>query len=108
MPAAENETVENTEAEDQALFDLFNRAFKEMNENIKKATGDTYFLKAENRGDGIVEVTATADWLSSPRKKRERDMSEIFRIWDAAMVDRMHITVFIVNEKGERLMSMFR
>ena len=100
--------ADHPEDEDRALFDLFNLAFKEMNENIKKETGDTYFLKAENRGDGVVDVTATAEWLNSPRKKRERDMSEIFRIWNAAMVDRTHITVFIVNEKGERLMSMFR
>lgn len=99
---------EYEDAEQTALFNLFNRAFIEMNENIKSETGNTYFLKAKNLGDGVVEITATDAWLNSPREGKEKDLSEIFTIWDAAMVDLSHITVFIVNEGGERLMTMFR
>lgn len=100
--------LENPAAEKAALFNLFDRAFREMKENIQRQTGNTYFLKAEDLGGGTVEVTATAAWLNSPREKREEDLSELFRIWDAVMVDKSHITVFIVDENGERLMSMFR
>ena len=95
-------------AEEKTLFDLFNRALREMNENNKKETGNTYFQKAKNLGNGVVEVTATEEWLNASRESREKAMSEVFRIWDAAMVDRSSITVFIVNQNGERQMSMFR
>ncbi len=92
----------------ETIFELFQLALAELNENIKRETGNTHFINAKDLSNGIIEVTATELWLSSPTKEREDDMTEIFKIWNAAMGDEAHITVFIVDKDGQRRMSMFR
>lgn len=90
------------------LFELFKLAFDELNENIKSETGQIFFTKVENPDNRTIQLTATESWLNAPRKERQEKLSEIFKIWDAAIGDGLPITVDIIDKNGDRLMLMFR
>ncbi len=89
-------------------FQKFKAAFDELNARIKRKTGLTFFTKAENLGDGIVQVTATDIWLRAPRTDRESNLRTIFQLWDAAEASGLPIAVYVVDKHGNQRMSMKR
>lgn len=106
--AAKTTIVLKIDGSTNPLFELFKLAFNELNENIKRETGQTYFTKSENPDNRTIQLTATESWLNAPREARQENLSEIFEIWGAAVGDGLPITVDIIDNNGDRLMSMFR
>ena len=98
----------NQDAGSDPLFALFKMAFEQMSTRIKNQTGKTYFAKVENPGNRVIQVTVAADWSSLTRTEREEQLTEIFRIWDAAVGDGVPITVDIIDQDGIRLLSKFK
>lgn len=97
-----------TRAPEDPKFEKFQVAFDELNARIERRTGLRFFTKAENLGDGIVQVTATDTWLSAPRADRESNLRTIFRLWDAAEGSGLPIAVYVVDRHGNQQMSMKR
>lgn len=89
-------------------FQKFKAAFDELNARIERKTGLTFFTKAENLGDGIVQVTVTEMWFSAPRADRESNLRTIFQLWDAAEESGLPIAVYVVDNHGNQRMSMKR
>lgn len=98
----------STKAPADPKFKKFKDAFNELNARIKRKTGITFFTKAENLGDGIVQVTATDTWLSAPQSDRESNLRTIFQLWDAAEGSGLPIAVYVVDKYGNQRMSMKR
>lgn len=90
-----------TKTSNNPAFNKFKRSFDELNTNIKKQTGITLFTKAENLGDGIVQITATDTWLRAPHADKENSLQTIFKIWDAIEGTGLPIAVYITDENGK-------
>ena len=105
---AHEDARQDNAAKVESSFDLFRRDFAELNKRIKTRRGKTYFSNPQYKGKGVIEVTATEEWLGFSAKERNVDLSDIFEIWSTAMGDKGSITVFIVDRRGERRMYMFR
>ncbi len=97
-----------TKAPADPKFKKFKDAFNELNTSVKRKTSITFFTKAENLGDGIVQVTATDIWLSAPQSDRESNLHTIFQLWDAAEDSGLPIAVYVVDKYGNQRMSMKR
>ena len=89
-------------------FDKFNAAFSELNSSIKRESGILLFTKAENLGDGIVQVTATDTWLSAPESERQSSLQTIFNLWDEVEDSESPIAIYIVDKDGIQQMSKQR
>jgi len=98
----------STKATANSKFEKFKAAFNELNTRIKRKTGITFFTKAEDLGDGIVQVTATDTWLSAPQSDRKSNLRTIFQLWDAAEGSGLPIAVYVVDKTGNQRMSMKR
>ncbi len=99
---------EGTTAPADKKFQKFKAAFAELNARIKRKSGFTFFTKAENLGDGIIQVSATDKWLGAPRTNRESNLRTIFQLWDAAEGSGLPIAVYVVDKHGNQHMSMKR
>jgi hypothetical protein len=98
----------STKAPTDPKFMKFKEAFDELNGQIKKKTGIIFFTKAENLGDGIVQVTATDIWLSAPESDRKSNLNTIFQLWNEAEGSGLPIAVNVVDNYGNQRMSMKR
>jgi len=106
-PDSQAATV-TTGQEADPLYGLFLQAYASMNKRLLRDTGKTFFAKVENVGNRVIQLTITDDWLALTRPQREQRLDEIFTIWDAAVGDDIPITVDIVDQEGNRLMSKFK
>ena len=91
-----------------SIYELFKVAFNEFSEQIANKTGYICFTNSKDLGLGTIQVVGTEAWLALPRKEREQTLVQIFDLWDAAVGDGLPITVFIVDNKGDKQMSMMR
>lgn len=96
------------EAKVESLFDLFELALAELNARIKTQIGFTAFSKAEDLERGQIKLTATREWVALSRLEREAHLSEAFKIWAAAVGEGVSITLHVVDQQGERFMTMLR
>ena len=97
-----------TKAIETPEYIKFKAAFNQLNKNIKQNNGKTFFTKSEYLGDGIVQVTATDYWLSSPYTDRENKLRIIFNNWDTVEGTGLPIAVHVVDSRGEMKMWMNR
>jgi uncharacterized protein YgiM (DUF1202 family) len=97
-----------TTAPTDPKFQKFKAAFDDLNATIERKTGFAFFTKAENMGDGIVQVTATDTWLSAPLEDRKSNLRTIFQMWDEAEGSGLPIAVYVVDKYGNQRMSMKR
>ena len=98
----------STKAPANAKFEKFKLAFDELNARIKQQTGIIFFTQADDMGDGIVQVTATDNWLSGPLADRKSNLNTIFQLWDTAEGSGLPIAVYVVDQNGNQRMSQKR
>lgn len=98
----------STKAPANPVFDKFQSAFNKLNAQLEKQTGITLFTKAENLGDGIIQITATNTWLSSKQSDKERNLLAIFQLWNEIEASGLPIAVYIVDKSDVRQMTMKR
>ena len=91
-----------------AKFQRFQAAFDALNASVEQRSGVRLFTKAENLGDGMVQVTATDRWLNAPRADQKSSLKTVFQMWDAADGSGLPIAVYVVDERGNQRMSMKR
>lgn len=89
-------------------YDKFIIVFNKLNERVKKEVGYEFFTSAEDLGDGFIQITATDTWLDGSLSDRESNLRTIFQLWDAADESRLPIAVYVIDETGNRRMSMTR
>ena len=89
-------------------FDAFVRDLNRLNAKVKNALGYNFFTKVENMGDGIVQLTGTNPWLSSPRPDHERTLTTVFNLWSTHEGTGRPIFVHIVDRRGTIVMSRSR
>lgn len=92
----------------RSAFEKFKQAFDTLNARIELETGAVPFTRADYVGNGAVRITAAEGWLNLSRIQRERNLSEIFQLWDEVVDVGLPVSVDIVNTDDERLMVMFR
>ena len=101
-------TTPDREERLKKAFDRFRPAFDTLNARIELETGAVPFINADYTGNGAIKVTAAESWLNLSRIQRERNLSEIFKLWDDVVEVGLPVSVDIVNANDERLMVMFR
>jgi len=84
-------------------FQEFETAFQRLNDRVRANTGVTFFTKAEDLGDGILQVTATDLWISGPQSAKESNVATINALWKAANDD-LPVMVQVVDRRGETVM----
>ncbi len=89
-------------------FNKFREVVEAVNARARSRAGFDFFTKIENLGDGIVELTATEEWLSAPRANRESNLRALFNLWDAADGSGQAIAVYIAEKNGTRVMQRSR
>jgi len=89
-------------------FQKFMSAFDGLNTNIKNKMGLVYFTKAEELGDGIIQITATDEWVNMPKTEKENTLRIIFKIWDKTEGSGLPIAVYIVDKNNNHHMSLYR
>ncbi len=89
-------------------FDQFKAAVEILNANAKQRSGFDFFTNVESLGDGIVELTATNEWLAVPKSGRDGNLNTLFNLWDAAEGTGLPISVRIVDNKGTLRMRQSR
>ena len=92
----------------EPAFASFRQDFIVLNKQFKTRAGKAYFSNLEHKGSGVIEITATEEWLGYPIKKRNDDLVVIFDLWGAAMGKNTSISVDVLDRQGERRMYMFR
>ena len=88
-------------------FDKFLQALWGIN-YLAKTMGFDLFIGAENLGDGIINVTTTDVWLSTPNDIRHDNLNTLFNLWDAAEGTGLPILVRIVDGRGRVVMEKGR
>lgn len=89
-------------------FQKFKTDFDELNARINKKMGITFFTKAEELGNGIIQVTATDAWVNTPKPDKANTIRVLFELWDTAEGSGSPIAVYIVDKQGNQHMSMSR
>ena len=89
-------------------FQKFMAAFDKLNTNIKSKMDLVYFTKAEELGDGIIQITATDEWVNMPKTEKENTLRIIFKLWDKAEGSGLPIAVYIVDKNDNQHLSMYR
>lgn len=90
-----------------AQFKVFRAAFDQLNHRVEVQSGVRFFTGAEDRGDGILYVTATSAWLAGPRQARESNARTILELWRAANND-LPVMVYIQDSGGRIVMGPYR
>ena len=98
----------STSAPHDPVFDKFQATLNEVNSNIKRQHGIMLFTKSENLGDGIVQLTATDEWLRTSQSNKDNSLQIVFKICDEIEGSGLPIAVYIVDENGNRQMTMKR
>lgn len=89
-------------------FQNFMAAFDELNSNIKRKMDLVYFTKAEELGDGIIQITATDAWVNLPKPDKENTLHIIFKLWEENEGSGLPIAVYIVDKNDNQHLSMYR
>ena len=89
-------------------FQVFLASFEKLGANMEKETGLVFFTKAEELGNGNIQIMATNAWVQAPEGSKTNIMNILFRLWDEADGRGSPIAVFIVDEHGTQHMSMYR
>lgn len=86
----------------------FEQSFRQLNDSIQSQYGIRLFSGSHYQGDGIVEVTATPDWLAAPADSQRSSLQTVFNLWDAAEGTGLPIAVYVVDQGGQVVMRQAR
>jgi hypothetical protein len=77
----------------QPVFDAFN--------DMNAPDGETPFLSASDRGNGVLLVTASLKWWSRPVARKQNDLMSLYQMWQVAN-EYLPVTVLITDPQGKR------
>lgn len=89
-------------------YQRFAAAFRQLNDSMQSQYGIRLFSGSRYKGDGIVEVTATSDWVKAPADNQRSSLNTVFDLWDAAEGTGLPIAVYVVDGGGRELMRKAR
>ena len=95
-------------AQTTAEYERFAAAFRQLNDSIHKQYGIRLFSGSSYKGDGIVEITATADWIGSAADNQSSSLQTVYQLWDAAEGTGLPIAVYVVDKAGRPLARLAR
>jgi hypothetical protein len=85
-------------------FRRFKEAFDLLNQRAKLRNGLTFFTNVEDKGGGIISVTASNVWLTGPREAKKSHLQTIYMMWKAVNCE-LPVEVHINDPLGNRVMS---
>ena len=89
-------------------FIRFMETFSKLNESWQQQNGYLPFTNAEEFSNRKIRLTANAEWLKVYHAHREQMLSLIFDQWSNAVGPELSIDIEVVDQNGERHMTMFR
>lgn len=92
-----------------AAFAEFRKHFDYRNARAKELTGETFFHRVEDRGEGLIRVVASDVWLAQPEVGRLDNLRFILSIWSQAQPKEAAgrpLRVVVVDRQGEQRMEL--
>lgn len=84
-------------------FNVFKDAFVDLNSSAALTTGTNPFIKLDNLGNGIVQITAKDTWL-----KGQIDIQIFDSLFDEIKGSKFPIAIHVVDKNGNRYLSIIR
>ncbi len=89
-------------------YTRFMQTFNHLNESWQQQNGYLPFISVEEFTNRRIRITASTEWLNTEQTHREQMLSLIFDHWSKAVGNGMPIDIEVVDQNGERHMTMFR
>lgn len=89
-------------------FNRFVETFNDLNGSWQQQYGYLPFISVEEFTNRRIRITATTVWLKTDQGHRQQMLSLIFAQWSNAVGSGLSIYLEVVDQDGDRHMSMFR
>ncbi|MDH5190622.1 MAG: SH3 domain-containing protein [Gammaproteobacteria bacterium] len=77
-------------------FEKFINGFNLFKDKKMVNQGASQFGEVDDKGDGVLHISVTEDWLKNPLQTRKQDLKQIFDIWYSAR-SKKHSAVYLME-----------
>ena len=81
-------------------FAKFKKAFDELNGKIINLTGIALFTDAVDLGDGVIQITASTEWLAADKDLQRSTLKTVHNLWAAADGTGLPIAIYVIDDNG--------
>lgn len=80
-------------------FEKFSNSFNLFKDKRISKTGSPQFSNVNNRGDGVLHISVTDDWLTASHQDKKKDLKQIFDMWSSARANK-YSAVYLMDNKS--------
>lgn len=98
-----NVIVDESSSHENDNFSKFKIAFNKFNQSELSTYGRKPFIELKNMKNGVVQIVASDFWL-----KKQTDINKLYSLLDKTGISDFPIAIHIVDQNGNRRLSMIR